>query len=303
MASTRDVAGLLRQTARDWWEDRCPRLAAALSFYVLFALAPLLLVAIAVAGLVLGHSAAEAAIVRQVDTVFGGGAGRDVQGLMDQAATGRGGRFGAAVATGALLLGASGVFVQLQDALDTVWEVRLAPHVPLVAKVRKRLRAFTMVVGIGFLLVVSLVASTVLSAASAQGRGLPGFDVLWLVVDLAVSVLAIGLLFALMFKEVPDAVVRWRDAWVGGLATSCLFTLGKLVLGTYLGRSTRASSFGNAAAWAAILLWVYYCAQLVLFGAEFTQAYATRRGRAIEPKPGARHVVEQATVQPTARAP
>jgi len=295
MARLRDVSDLLRQTASDWWEDRCPRLAAALSFYVLFALAPLLLVAIAVAGLVFGHSAAEAAIVRQVGGVFGGSAGTAVQGVMDQAASGRGGRLGAAVATAALLLGASGVFVQLQDALDTVWEVRLSPRVPLVAKLRKRLRAFTMVIGIGFLLVVSLVVSTVLSAASAQGRGLPGLDVVWLLVDITVSVLAIALLFALMFKEVPDAVVRWRDAWVGGLATACMFTLGKLVLGAYLGRSAKATAFGQAGAWAVILLWVYYCAQIVLFGAEFTQAYAARRGRAIEPKPGARHVVEEFT--------
>jgi membrane protein len=289
--------GLLRQTGKDWWEDKCPRLAAALAFYVLFALAPLMLVCIAIAGLAFGHGAAEDAIVSQAGHLFGSAGAEAVRGLIDEAASGRTGVAGAAIGTVALLVGSSGVFVQLQDALDTVWEVRVAPGVGLAAKLSKRLRAFTMVLGIGFLLLVSLVISAGLSAISTRGRGLPGGGIVWLAVDALVSLAVIALLFVLLFREVPDAVVRWRDAWVGGVVTAALFALGKVVLGVYLGASSKTTAFGAASSMAVLLLWVYYCAQIVLLGAEFTQAYAKLRGRAIQPKAKARRVTSEARAQ------
>jgi membrane protein len=281
---------LLKQTGRDWWDDRAPRLAAALSFYTLFALAPLLIIVMAVAGLVAGSDSAREAIGEQAQALFGDAGREAVDGLVDNAATGRSGYVGAAVGTVAFLFGASGVFLQLQDALNTAWEVRPKPPRSWAARIAKRLKAFTVVLGTGFLLLVSLALSAGLAAVATVGRGLPGSDLAWGALDLAVSVATVAVLFALLFRLLPDAVVAWRDAWAGALATSLMFSVGKVLLGLYLGRSATTSSFGAASAMAMLLLWVYYNAQLVLLGAEFTQAYARRRGQPIVPKPHAERI-------------
>lgn len=283
----REAADLLRQTGRDWWEDKAPRLAAALAFYTLFALAPLVVVTIAVVGLAFGQEAVQEALAGQARELFGPAGERALFALVANAGDGRGTATGAALGTAAFLFGASGVFIQLQDALDTVWEVRPRRVRNWRRRLAKRLRAFTMVLGIGFLLLVSLAVSAGLAAIATAGRGLPGADLLWYALDFAVSLGVVALLFALLFRTLPDAVVQWRDAWLGGAVTSLLFAAGKALLALYLGRSASAASFGGASVVAVLLLWVYYNAQLVLFGAEFTQAYARRRGQPIVPKPHA----------------
>jgi membrane protein len=288
---------LVKQALSDYFEDKAPRLAAALAYYALFAIAPLLLVCIAIAGLVVGNDTARDAVSNQASSLLGAQGGDFVAGMMDRAGDGRSGTVGAIMGTLALLVGAGGVFVQLQDALNTVWEVKPKPHLPIAKRIVARLSAYAIVMTIAFLLLVSLVVSAGLTALAKWNDALPGSDAIWFVVDAVVSLVILSLLFALLFKHVPDAKVAWRDVWIGSAVTAVLFVVGKWVLGLYLGRPESTATFGGASALIVVALWIYYCSQIVLIGAEFTQAYAFREGSGIQPDEDAVAVTSEARAQ------
>ena len=293
----RDAWLLVKQALSDYFEDKAPRLAAALAYYALMALAPLLLVCIALAGLVVGADDARAAVSGQASSLLGRQGGDFIDGMMERAGDRRAGTLGAIVAAVALLAGAGGVLVQLQDALNTVWEVKPRPKLPLLRRIRKRLGIYGVVMGIAFMLLVSLAISAALASLSRWNDHLPGHDALWFVVDTAVSLAVFTLLFALLFQHVPDADVAWRDVWVGAGVTSVLFVAGKALLGLYLGRPESTATFGSAGALIVVAVWVYYCSQIVLVGAEFTQAYASREGSGIRPDEDAVAVTAEARAQ------
>lgn len=297
MPRLREIGGLLKQTGKDYLEDKAPRLAAALSYYALFALAPLLLILIAVAALAFGEDAARGAITGQARLLLGDQGGDFLDSLLDNAGTSKGTKLAAAFGTVALLFGAGGVFVQLQDALNTVWEVKPRPGLPLWVRVRNRLSTYALVMALAFLLLVSLAASAAIASLSRWNDSLAGPDWLWFLADAAFSLAVLTCLFAVLFKALPDAKVKWREVWVGAAVTAALFSVGKVLLGLYLGRPSATAAFGSASALVLVVLWVYYCAQLVLLGAEFTQAYARWEGDAIEPAEDAVAVSEEARAQ------
>jgi len=286
----RDAWLLIKATFREWSEDNAPRLGAALSYYTVFSLAPLLVLVIAVAAFFLGEEAAEGQIVEQLRGLLGTETASVVQTMLRSANRSDGGAIATAIGIATLLIGASGVMVELQAALDTVWKVIPKPDQPVKRLVRTRLIALGLVLSMGFLLLVSLVLSSVLSwLAGWLGGVLPAWIALGFVLDYGLSIGVITLFFALIFKVLPDAKVSWRDVWIGALVTSLLFHVGKFAIGLYLGQASVASAFGAAGSLAVLLVWVYYSAQIVLLGAEFTRAYANQFGSAVVPD---EHAVE-----------
>jgi membrane protein len=263
--------------------DNAGRLGAALSYYTLFSLAPLLIVAIAVAGLVFGQDAAQGQIVAQLQGLVGEAGARAVQDMIENSRQPAAGVVATVVGVLTLLLGATGAFAELKSALNIVWDVEDQGG-GILGLLRGRLWAFAMVLAVGFLLIVSLVISAALTAADPllERAGVPAG--LMHLVNGAASLLVITVLFALLFKYLPDTHVAWRDVWVGAFLTSALFTIGKLAIGLYLGRSSVASVYGAAGSVVVLIVWVYYAAQIFFFGAEVTQAFAHRHGsRASEP--------------------
>ncbi len=275
----RDVLGLVKEAFDDWNEDNAPRLGAALSYYTVFSITPLLLISIAVAALVLGPDAAAGRIVRQIDGLIGHQAAVAVQGLIENARKPGQGLLATLVGAATLVFGAAGAFNELRGALDVIWEVPPRKTGGLRAIVRERLASFGMVLVMGFLLLVSLVISAGLSASELH-RAFPGRAGVLQAVNALVSTGVITAMFALIFKYLPDAhpPVAWKDIWFGAFLTAVLFTLGKFAIGLYLGRSSLASAYGAAGSLVVLLVWVYYSAQILFFGAEVTQVYARRHG-------------------------
>jgi membrane protein len=283
-----DAFGLLKAAVMEWNEDKAPRLGAALAYYTIFSLAPLLIIAIAVAGLVFGQEAAQGQIVDQFRALVGQSGAELIENMIAGARRPSTSILAAGIGLVTLLVGALGVFGQLQDALNTIWEVMPRPGRGIPGLVKDRLLSLTMVLGVAFLLLVSLVISAGFGALGNWiGRQLPGLEALLDIVNVVVSFGITTLLFALMFKYIPDAVIAWGEVWIGAVITSLLFTLGKLLIGLYLGNSSIGSSYGAAGSLVLLLLWVYYSAQIFFFGAEFTQVYAHRFGSRIIPKQGA----------------
>jgi membrane protein len=292
------VWGLLKETAADWKEDKADRLAAALAFYTVLSLAPLVVIAVGVAGLVVGEEAARGQLSGQIAALVGPQAAPAVEGILANAHRPSTGVVSTAVGVAVLLTGASGVFGELQDSLNTIWEVTPKPGRGVWGVLRDRFFSFTMVLGVGFLLLVSLVVSAGLAAVGdVLSSSLPGGEALWRAVNFVVSFGVITALFALIYKLVPDVKVRWGDVWVGAAVTALLFTLGKIGIGLYLGKSTVASAYGAAASVVVITIWVYYSAQILFMGAEFTQVYARRFGSRIEPSANAIPVTQEARAQ------
>jgi membrane protein len=270
---------LLKQTYREWSEDQAPRLAAALAYYTAFSLAPVLVIVVAVAGLAFGQDAVRGAMAEQARGLLGDGGSELVMGMLRQAAEPKNSLVAMGVAGATLLFGASGLFAQLQDALNTVWDVEPRTGRGLLGVLRDRFLSFTMVLGMGFLLLVSLVLAAALQALQGFARG--HLAELAFVVQAVGFVLDVGLttlLFAMLFKFLPDVKLGWSDVWRGALATAVLFTAGKFALGAYIGRAAVGSAYGAAGSLAIVLIWVYYSAQILLFGAELTQVYARQRG-------------------------
>lgn len=274
---------LLRQAFADWQKDNAARLGAALSYYTLFSLAPLLIVAIAVAGFFFGHEAAQGQIVVQIQGLVGDEGARAVQDMIENSRQPAVGLLATVIGVATLLLGATGAFTELKSALNIVWDVPDEGG-GLRALLRGRLWAFAMVLAVGFLLMVSLLISAAVAAAGGFFEWMGIAPAAVQLVNSVASFLVITVLFALLFKFLPDTEVQWRDVWVGALMTSALFTVGKLLIGLYLGRSSVASVYGAAGSVVVLVLWVYYAAQIFFFGAEVTQAYAHRHGSRQERK-------------------
>lgn len=279
--------GMLRQTYNEWSADKAPRLGAALAYYAIFSIAPLLVISVAVAGLVFGEQAARGEIENQIRDTIGPRAAEVIQDMLHRTYASGGSMTATVIGIALLFFGASGVFVELQESLDTVWKVRPKPDRGFWGVIRDRFLSFVIVLGTGFLLLASLVLSTALAALDRFWS----WDVyVWQLVNSLVSFGFITVLFALIFKFLPDATVAWRDVWVGAALTALLFTVGKYLIGLYLGQSSTTSAFGAAGSLVVILIWVYYSAQILLFGAEFTRVYALRRGSDVQPTANAESV-------------
>jgi membrane protein len=275
----RVVWSLLSETFFEWYEDRAPRLGAALAFYTVFALAPALILIIALAALLLGKDAAQSQIISQVEDLAGNAGAQAVQAAIESARSAGGSLLATALGALTLLFGLWGVFGELQDALNTIWGVTTVPGRGVIGVIKKRFWSFTMVVGIGFLLLVSLAASAWLAALGKFfSRLLPLPAAMMETANALLSFVVITFMFAVIYKLLPDVRIAWRDVWTGAAVTAVLFTIGKSLIGLYLGRSTVASVYGAAGSLVVILLWVYYSAQIVFFGAEFTKVYSRRFG-------------------------
>jgi membrane protein len=288
---------LAKQTLTEWGEDKVPRLGAALAFYSALSLAPLLVIALGIVQLVYQGDA-----VGQIETQFEGLIGPQAAHFVGEVAsrTDRpgGGWLATLVGLSLLMLGASGVFAQLQDALNTIWEVRPKPGRGVVAVIRSRFLSFTMVLGTGFLLLVSLLLSAALAVAGAFfEHRVPLGATVWQGIHSLIGFGVVTGLFALIFRVVPDADIAWRDTWIGALFTAFLFSLGKFGIGFYLGRSALTSAYGTAGMLVVLLIWVYYSAQILFLGAEFTQVYANRFGSRVVPAAGAVAVTEESRRQ------
>jgi len=274
----RRFAAIVKETVSQWIDERAPRMAAALAFYTTFSLAPLLIISVAIAGLVFGREAAEGRIVGEIQGLVGVPGALTIQQLVDNARKPVAGTIAAVVGVVTLLLGATGVVGELQDSLNTIWNVKAARKGGFRAIVRTRLVSFAMVLGIGFLLLVSLILSAILSAVTAlAGRWMTSLEPVLHLLDFVVSFAAVTGLFGLLYKVMPDVKIAWRDIWPGAVAASLLFGVGKLALGAYIAQSSLASTYGAAGSLVVLLLWVYYSAQILLFGAELTQVWTTSR--------------------------
>ena len=263
-----------------WSDDYAPSMGAALSYYTLFSLAPLLIIVIAVAGMVFGQEAAQGEIVGQLRGIMGKEGAVAVEGLLKAAREPSQGVVATIVSVAILLLGATAIFAELQSALDRIWRVPAPKETSGIwSLLRTRLLSFGLVLGLGFLLIVSLVVSAVLAALGKWWSGyFAGWDVFLEILNFAVSLGLFTLLFAMIYKWMPRAKIPWRDVWTGSAVTSLLFTLGKVLIGLYLGKSSLASGFGAAGSFVILIAWVYYSAQIFLLGAEYTWVYANQRG-------------------------
>jgi membrane protein len=281
MGHWRDLPGMLKEAFTDWKDDQAPRLGAALAYYTIFSLAPLILIAVAIAGLVFGKDAAEGRIVDEIGGLVGESGARAIQGVVASAGKPASGILATIAGLAALLFGASGAFNELRQAMNTVWEVPEREGGGIKALIRDRILSFAMVLFIGFLLLVSLLLSAGLSAMGEMMGGVLSAKLHVLqIVNTVVSLGVVTVLFAMIFKFLPDATpaVAWKDVWTGAFMTAILFTIGKVGIGFYLGRGTVGSAYGAAGSLLVILVWVYYAAQILFFGAELTQVYASRHG-------------------------
>lgn len=298
MIKPKDLFNLAKQSFSEWSEDKAARLAAALAFYSMLSLAPLLIIAVAIAGFVFGQEAAQGEIVNQIGGLVGEESASAIQSMIQNASRPGGGIIATIVGVVTLLLGASGVFGQLQDALNTIWEVKPKPGQGIMALLKDRFLSFTMVLGVGFLLLISLVISAALAGLGRfLSNTLPGGDAFWQIVNFIISFVIVTLLFALVFKVVPDARIAWGDVWIGAVVTAALFTIGRFAIGLYLGRGTFSSAYGAAGSLVVVLVWIYYSAQILFIGAEFTQVYANKYGSGVEPDARAMPVTEEMRAQ------
>ena len=283
---------LFKDSAIAWDDDNIGAQGAALAYFTVFSLSPLLILVIVLSSVGFGHAAASGHLVSQIRGLIGVEGSNFVQTLITNAYNSDTNILVTIFSLFMLLLGSTAVFVQLRDSLNVIWRVQQKPIGTVRAFLRGRLLSFAMILGIGFLLLVSLVLSAVLAAMSTYlGNLLAVFAGLVNLLDFMVSFVGITVMFALMFKFVPAATVQWRDAWVGAAVTSLLFSVGKLLIGLYLGNGAIGSTFGAARSLVVIMLWAYYSSQIVLYGAEFTRLFALRFGVEILPSENAVRVL------------
>jgi membrane protein len=271
---------LFKRAAAAWSDDYAPSMGAALSYYTVFALAPLLLIVISIAGLVFGADAARGEIFGQLRELMGADAAKAVEGVLASVSRPASGVLGTAIGVGVLLVGATSVFAELQDALDRIWRAPARDrHGGLWRLLRSRLLSFGLILGIAFLLMVSLVLGAVISALGKWWGGFfADWEVLAQTVNAALGFALTSTVFAMIYKMMPRVGVRWYDVWLGALVTAVLFTAGKFLIGLYLGKTGVASGYGAAGSFIVVLVWVYYSAQIFLLGAEFTWVYAQTFG-------------------------
>ncbi len=287
---------LISASVEEWWKDNTFRLAASLAFYTIFSIAPVLLIAIGAASLFFSRETAVDRIVGELQSLVGPQGAQAIRQVIE-ASSGIG-RGIWAIVTGVitLFLGATVVFAELQSALNAIWDVKAAPRRGVILTyLLDRLRSFGIALGVGFLLLVSLVLSAALSAIqNYMDAWMPGVPLLWQILNIGISFIVIALLFAMIYKYLPDAVITWRDVWIGAAVTSALFTAGKYLISLYLGQTAAASAFGAAGSFAVLLIWIYYSALISFFGAEFTQVYSRMYGSRIRPEEHAVRVGKKA---------
>ena len=273
----RELKQLFQQTFSEWNNHDAATMGAALAYYTVLSLAPLLIVAVSIAGMVYGQKAASGEIVNQVRDLVGPGGAEVIQSILANARSPAKGTLASAIGIITLLFGASGVFKALRDSLNRMWGVKQASRRGIWWTIWREFSTFGMVLGIGFLLVASLVISAFVTTV---GKFLHGKVPVGLLLgsNVMVSLLVITLLFALIYRVVPSTRIRWSDVWVGAAVTAILFTIGKYLIGLYLGKASVGSAYGAAGSLVALLVWVYYSAQIFLFGAEFTHVYAQLEG-------------------------
>lgn len=282
------LKSLFKSTFREWKDDKAPKMAAAMAYYAVFSMGPLLLIALTVASAFFGEEAARTEMLSQISSVVGASTTEAIASMLQNISERQSTGLTAIAGVGMLLLTASGVFAELQDSLNRIWEIKPVPTKGFSALVKKRLLSFGMVFTIGFLLLVSLILTSLLEGFLKNMDGLlPGLEYLWQFLSFGFSFGLVTVLFACMFRYLPDAKIAWRDLWKGSAITAAFFTLGKFGISLYLAHSATASAFGAAGSVVILLLWIYYSAQIFFFGAEFTQVYAKKYGRGIVPNAGA----------------
>ena len=288
---------LLRATVREWRDDRASRLAAALSYYTVFSLVPLLVIGLAAAGQVFGEEAATNQLVAQLRQIVGDTGARAVVAMIISLSRVELSPLGTVAGIGALVFGASHVFAELKDVLNTIWQVAQRPNAGWKRAVLNRLAAIAMVLGMGLLLVASLALAAALSAVdNLLGAWLAGLPYLFAVkaVNLIAGFGINTLLFAAIYKILPDTEIGWSDVWIGSAMTSALFTAGQFLIGTYFGSSRLAAALGPTGAIVIVLIWIYFSAQILFFGAELTWVYANRYGSRIVPDENAEPMTDDA---------
>lgn len=293
------ISKLLSDTLSKWMDDHAQRMGAALAFYTVFSLAPLLLIVIAIAGLVFGQEAAEGRIIGQIQGFVGEDSAKAIQAMLENARKPSTGLIATCIALVTLIFGATGVFAQLQDALNTIWGVESKPGLGILQILKDRFISFVAVLGSGFLLLVSLVLSAGLAAVGdTLGALLPASEAILEAINFLVSFVVITLLFAMIYKLIPDVSNGWKDVWIGAGMTALLFAIGKFLIGLYLGKSDVGLAYGAAGSLIVVLLWVYYASQIFLFGAEFTAVYAASHGSRLQPAGNAMSAHEGAVAVP-----
>ena len=279
------IVRLLKETFSEWQKDRVPLLAASLAYYTVFSIAPLLLIAIAIAGVFFGDDAVRGEIFGQIQGLVGKEGAATIQGMLQSTQKpNSGGGFATVISVITLLLGASGVFGQLQEALNIIWEVKPKPGRNLIKFIRSRFLSSSMILVIAFLLLVSSILSAGLVAVTQfTNKLVPGLEILGSTLEFVLSLALVTLLFAAIYKILPDVKVPWRNLWVGSAVTALLFNVGKILIGLYLGNSHIGSAFGAAGSVIVLLVWIFYSAQILLLGAEFTQVYSKSVGVPLQP--------------------
>jgi membrane protein len=305
--SAKQAISLVKETYAKWNEHHAPRLGASVAFYSILSFAPLLVLITALIAMVFGHESAQGALVNEARQLIGNRGAETVQTLLKNAQKPASGVFASVVAFVTLLFGASGVFTELQDALNVIWDVKGQTSSGLVGMVRQRLFSFGMVLSVGFLLLVSLILSAGLAYVGRSfGQLVPMPPFILQSINFVVSFAVIAVLFALMFKYVPAAKISWRDVLIGAVGTALLFTIGKQLLGLYLAKASVGSTYGAAGSLVAVIVWIYYSAQIFFFGAEFTRLYGEVHGPKSESaakQPASKPETEPAQVVQTAEAP
>lgn len=269
---------LLKESAREWKEDGAPSMGAALAFYTLLSLGPLVLLVIMIAGMVIGKDQAQAVLLGELSGLLGDAGSEGVRHVLEAAAGEKEGPLAAIIGMAVLLFGATTVFAELKVDLDRIWDYKGPPTRGIWALVKARLLSFGLVVAIGFLLLVSLAVSGVITAVSGHLSGGIASVALLRTMEFTASFVVLTLAFASIYKLLPSIPLAWRDVWVGGAVNAVLFTLGKFLIGLYLGKTAVASSYGAAGTLVVVIVWVYWCAQIFFLGAEFTKAFAALHG-------------------------
>ena len=269
---------LFKDTFREFGEDKAPRLGAALAYYTIFSIGPLLLIAVAMAGIFFGQEAAQGKISAELGKVFGSQMAESLEQMVKAAATPKSGTIATIVGVITLMIGASGLFAQLKDALNTIWNVEPKKAGGIMGMIKDRFLSMAMVLGIGFLLLITLVLDTAINAMGGMVAQYVGGEAVAHILQLALSFVVAVVMFAAIFRVLPDLRIAWKDVWLGAVITAILFVLGKWGLGVYLGKAAPGSAYGAAGSLVILLIWVYWSAQILFLGAEFTQVYARTYG-------------------------
>lgn len=295
----RGFIGVIKETFRSFGEDKASRLAAALSYYTIFSIAPLLVLVIAITGFIIGNNTQiRDQVLNQVQSLVGPQGAQMVDTLITNTSRPRDGIIASVIGVITLIFGATGVFVQLKDALNTIWEVTRKKDLGVGGAVKERLSGLVMIMGLGFLLLVSLVISAALSVLNAYFTNLLGNSgVISMLVNYGIQILVITIIFGAILRGVPDVELHWRDVWVGALFTTILFLVGQYLISLYLTKASPTSAYGAAGSLVVLLLWIYYSAQILFLGAEFTQVFANKYGKHVQPAKNAVPMSEEKRIQ------